>query len=835
MTDMSSTGQVLDKAAIVERLRAMPAAMREKQQWLLWRFELKAGEEKPRKVPHYVSGRKRRGAQGSEEDRAELATLEAALATYQRSRMWDGLGFAFLPGDGLVGIDIDGVVDPDTGEISQRCQDIVKACGSYTEWSPSRRGVHIIVAGETKTFKDNSIGLEVFCGRQFFTCTGEAWPDMPAEVHPLDERVLRRLKATVDQAKGKGKKAATPPAVVQAPALAPSAPAAPAPDTKTGTDDFRRVNDAALRQLDVWVPSLLPLARKQDGTGAWRVSSKDLGRSLEEDLSIAPDGIVDFGVADMGDARQGKRSAVDLVMEHRSCSNREALHWLAEQLRITLTPPKKTRAKKTPPPDESAHASTTGEEGEAPEDEEAPSGKKSKKKPQSWWDAVHGLQDHFALIYGTDTAWDGRHHRIVKISALRLAYGTDVVKYWLNSGQARRTILPEHLVFEPQEEIGRDDERINMWRGLDLKPTACDDNDVAPMIELLNHLCGISADTADEVDAVVNWVLCWCALPLQQPGTKMQTALVFHGPQGTGKNLFFDAWRDLYGEYGITVGQTELEDKFNDWISRKLAIVGDEVVSRAEMYHNKNRLKLVVTQETKFPIRAIQQSVRWESNHANVVFLSNENQPLALEERDRRYMVVYTPTAEDGTLYARVAAFLRDGGLAKWLHFLLSYPLDGFDRHTKPIMTKAKATLVEMGWLPSQKFAHDWLEGFLPLPIRVCSAEQLYAAFRRWADQAGERFVPARDRFTREVERFTLERVERDASGRKLPPRLTYKVITLKHADGTRKSKRCWLPTDCGPREGVSEGEWARESIEDFEQHLSKYTRRHGLDPEPTA
>ena len=65
------------------------------------------------------------------------------------------------------------------------------------------------------------------------------------------------------------------------------------------------------------------------------------------------------------------------------------------------------------------------------------------------------------------------------------------------------------------------------------------------MLELLRHLCAESAQTADEVDAVVEWVLRWIALPLQQLGTKMQTALRFHGAQGTGKNLFFDAWRDL--------------------------------------------------------------------------------------------------------------------------------------------------------------------------------------------------------------------------------------------------------------------------------------------------
>ncbi|GAA0607040.1 hypothetical protein GCM10009416_50080 [Craurococcus roseus] len=62
-----------------------------------------------------------------------------------------------------------------------------------------------------------------------------------------------------------------------------------------GEGFFRAVNTAALVNLDAWVPSLFPRAKKQDGTGAWRVTSKDLGRAYEEDLSLHPAGIRDFG------------------------------------------------------------------------------------------------------------------------------------------------------------------------------------------------------------------------------------------------------------------------------------------------------------------------------------------------------------------------------------------------------------------------------------------------------------------------------------------------------------------------------------------------------------
>jgi putative DNA primase/helicase len=182
-----------------------PKALRDLVQWLVWRFEKDGGDKKPRKMPYYASGRRRHGDQGSHADRAHLVNYEAAVAAARRGK-YDGIGFAFLPGDGLIGIDLDHVIDEATGEISERARNIIKACNSYTEHSPSKTGVHIFVAGETETFKNNEIGVEVFCGRQYFTFTGEHYTDTPIEISPIDAATLGRLRATVRQARTKDKK-----------------------------------------------------------------------------------------------------------------------------------------------------------------------------------------------------------------------------------------------------------------------------------------------------------------------------------------------------------------------------------------------------------------------------------------------------------------------------------------------------------------------------------------------------------------------------------------------------------------------------------------------------
>lgn len=236
----------------------LPAHMRAMQQWLLWRFEKYEGDKKPRKVPYYVSGRKRRGAQGSAEDRDELRVFDVAMAELQRGR-WDGIGFAFLPGDGLIGIDIDGAID-EHGVVSERCQAIIDACASYTEYSPSGRGVHIIVQGTTKTFKDNRIGLEVFCGAQFFTCTGRMWHGAAQTLAPLPEATLRRLQATVKKAKGD--KAAAP---------SPAHAAGSGGDTRTWLEQALQVLDSGGCNYDDWIGIGMALksALGEDGFSLW--------------------------------------------------------------------------------------------------------------------------------------------------------------------------------------------------------------------------------------------------------------------------------------------------------------------------------------------------------------------------------------------------------------------------------------------------------------------------------------------------------------------------------------------------------------------------------------
>lgn len=444
---------------------------------------------------------------------------------------------------------------------------------------------------------------------------------------------------------------------------------------------------------------------------------------------------------------------------------------------------------------------------------ESQKGKPAKEKKPIDWGRYNYLLDHFVLIYGTDTCFDLQERMIIKVNHLRLAYGSDYVKMWLNSDK-RRMILPDQLVFDPSGKI--EHPQINLFDGLALKPKR---GNIDPILELLAHLCEDSADNPETVKTIIDWALKWLAMPLQRPGTKMRSALVFHGPQGAGKNLFFEIVAKIYGRYALVVGQEQLEDKFNDWASQKLFLIGDEVVARQELYHQKNKLKAFITGET-IQINTKMMPLRTEANHVNVVFLSNEHQPLALEDGDRRYFVVYTPPRRHDDLYKRVAACLDNGGAEAFYMYLRGYDLTGFTEFDIPPMTKAKRDLIELGLKPAERFIREWLGGYLPLPLQPCSAGQLYKAFRRWCALTGERFPPIQEQFSKSVKKTV------DLIANKLPVKrviLDYKVVKLDdHVNGQR-SARVWIPDGCAPPEGKTEGAWAAEAVKMFDETLKDF------------
>lgn len=467
-----------------------------------------------------------------------------------------------------------------------------------------------------------------------------------------------------------------------------------------------------------------------------------------------------------------------------------------------------------PPPQESASSRNEGKGGD---------GAKPKKPERTIdWGKYNWLLGNFALIYGTDTVWDGSTRLIMKIANMAHAHGSDMVKMW-KASETRRTIMPADVVFDPTDTC---DPAlcVNLFGGILLE---AQEGDVKPVLELMRFLTSRASTDADECDNILHWLMCWLAYPLQNLGTKLRTAVIMHGDEGAGKNFLFDLWVEIYGKYGALVGQDELEDKFNDWRSAKLAVVGDEVSSRQELVHNKNRLKALIT-STTVQINPKNLPRREERNHINIVFLSNELQPLALDNSDRRYLVIYTPRAREFEFYRKLKAWKEAGGLKAFYHYLLTYPLDDFDPFAPAPVTQAKLDLIDLNRKTPERFWLEWANGELDLPYRSCSTAQAYRAYTKYAQRTGDRFPLQRNVFSRMLLRIS------ESMGPTLdpprPPVKEWMARVLDESTAGRKTTRLLLVT---PKpEGVSDAAWATTCVSEFEQDLSDYLGYEPRSPE---
>jgi putative DNA primase/helicase len=348
--------------------------------------------------------------------------------------------------------------------------------------------------------------------------------------------------------------------------------------------------------------------------------------------------------------------------------------------------------------------------------------------------SIEELLERFALVYAHGGAvFDRREHLLMSLSDMRDAcIRRDIHRAWAENPQ-RSIVRIREVGFDPTE---RDPTiTCNLWGGWPTTPKAgrCD-----KLLELLRYMC--SGDR--NADHLYRWVLRWIAYPIQHPGAKMKSTVVVHGPQGTGKNLFFEAVMKIYGEYGDVLDQSAVEDKFNDWASRKLFMIADEVVARSDLYHIKNKLKGLITGD-RILINPKGFKSHWERNHLNLAFLSNEAMPVVLEEDDRRHCVIWTPDKAAPEFYSEVLAELRDGGVEALHDYLLNLDLGDFGPGTHPPLTAAKADLINLGLDSPLRFYDELvgaeIPGLEPMPGLALDWFEIY---RVWCGRHNHRAAP---------------------------------------------------------------------------------------------
>ncbi|MEO2091529.1 MAG: hypothetical protein ABGY75_18895 [Gemmataceae bacterium] len=176
----------------------IPPELTGHRRWVLWHLEWRGN--KWTKVPRTVDGRN-----ASVTNEVTWATYNQALSAYQKGGT---AGLGYVLGGGVVGIDLDDVRNPATGQITAGwAADLIAAAATATDISPSRTGVKLFGLGRWPGGwhrRDHPSGageIEAYSQGRFFCVTGHQHETARpvADIQPILDQLAALFGATSRQ------------------------------------------------------------------------------------------------------------------------------------------------------------------------------------------------------------------------------------------------------------------------------------------------------------------------------------------------------------------------------------------------------------------------------------------------------------------------------------------------------------------------------------------------------------------------------------------------------------------------------------------------------------
>ena len=232
------------------------------------------------------------------------------------------------------------------------------------------------------------------------------------------------------------------------------------------------------------------------------------------------------------------------------------------------------------------------------------------------------------------------------------------------------------------------------------------------IFSLMSHL--VNYDT-QRLSVFINW-LAYFVQTLQKP----QIALLFKGRQGAGKGTFFKIMSKIYGEsYCKQINGDSLKSNYlGSFIENTLLINFDEVSyktigKKSFMSFLKG---LITNNEVTAEKKGINMSNATKAN-AQVVLFSNDENPIEIEENDRRFTVFTTAGNLQETNFFGLGSFdlleeKINAEIEDFAMYLKAYIIDAkaanrtYETIEKSLMVNSTANNLQ--WLVQAIFNYNW-------------------------------------------------------------------------------------------------------------------------------
>jgi primase-polymerase (primpol)-like protein len=163
----------------------IPAELQALNQWLIWRYFWKPDLGYFDKPPLDAN---KSGNAGKSTDPKTWATFEKALSSYHLGNL-DGIGIALTEKNGLVGFDLDGCRNPETGEIAPWALKIVEQVRTYWEISTSGTGLRGVGRGRKPGSRCRAGNFEMYASGRYLCITGHHLEGTPGTIETVQQDI----------------------------------------------------------------------------------------------------------------------------------------------------------------------------------------------------------------------------------------------------------------------------------------------------------------------------------------------------------------------------------------------------------------------------------------------------------------------------------------------------------------------------------------------------------------------------------------------------------------------------------------------------------------------
>jgi len=193
---------------------------------------------------------------------------------------------------------------------------------------------------------------------------------------------------------------------------------------------------------------------------------------------------------------------------------------------------------------------------------------------------------------------------------------------------------------------------LNIYRDRGIVPIEPEGG--SEIVGLFNKHLELTFDDVGDRTIFLDWLSYVC----QNPGQRINWAVLLQGTQGTGKTYFYDVLQTLLGSNARLISNGDFTGRFTGWAYGSTVVAVEEIKVKGEFkYEMLDKMKPFITNKM-VAIEEKGRDQRTVPNFSSYFLLTNHKDAIPINDGDRRYCVLYSRWQSEEQMFSELGGEL---------------------------------------------------------------------------------------------------------------------------------------------------------------------------------